>query len=113
MEVAIKQLKYSVDEGDNWLKEWSKKTGDTIEYHPLYLALRGDRFPLFNWCNARKDIFLMQRLDLLLDVYKSLIRYGQVLPIKITKDGMVVTGHKRACCMLAMGKEKINAQIYE
>ena len=52
----------------------------------------------------------MERMDLVMDVYKSLIRYGQIEPIEI--DGnVIVTGHKRACCMLVMGKGKIKAEV--
>ena len=108
MYVKIKDLKF--DSEDDWLINWAKENGDSINKHPIYLALQGDRMPLHKWCTARKDIWLMERLDLVMDVYKSLIRYGQLEPIKINKNNKIITGHKRACCMLIMGKDEIKAE---
>ncbi len=107
-EVDIRSLKFSSE--DSWLDAWGKQKGHNITSHPIYLALKGNNKPLQNWCNARKDIWMMERMDLVMDVYKSLIRYGQIEPIEI--DGnVIVTGHKRACCMLVMGKGKIKAEV--
>ena len=103
---CITALKYDAE--DDWLKSWAKEHGNTMSTHPLYLALKGDRFPLHKWCNFRGDIWLMERISLLLDVYRSLIRYGQIEPIEV-KDGVIVTGHKRAACLMIMGKETIKA----
>jgi len=103
-ELSITALKYEA--GDAWLKSYGEKNGFGIDKHPLYLALKGDVMTLHKWCNSRQDIWTMERLDLLFDVYKSLIRYGQLKPI-VVKDGFIVTGHKRACCLLIMGKDKI------
>jgi len=110
IDVELKKLRFSG--ADGWKDVYAKEKGDSILVHPIYLALRGDRGPLEQWCNFRKDIWLMERLDLVMDVYKSLIRYGQIEPIVIRKDLTIVTGEKRVCCMLIMGKDTIKA-VYE
>ena len=107
-DVSITSLKFSAE--DDWLKDLAKKD-NSITNHPIYSALKGDRMPLHQWSTFRGDIWLMERLDLVFDVYKSLIRYGQLEPIEIDKDNIIISGHKRACCLLIMGKEKISAKI--
>ncbi len=108
-DVPIRSLRFTSE--DSWLNAWGKQKGQNITSHPIYLALRGDKTPLHNWCTARKDIWMMERLDLVMDVYKSLIRYGQIIPIEIDSKNRIITGHKRACCLLIMGKDKIRAEI--
>ena len=110
IEVSITSLKFSSE--DVWLTQWAKDGGGLITNHPIYLALKGDRMPLHKWCTFRRDIWLMERLDLVMDVYKSLIRYGQLEPIIITRDNVIVSGHKRACCLLIMGHKTIKS-VYE
>jgi hypothetical protein len=107
IEVALKDLKFI--SSDDWIDEYKRKHGNSIFVHPVYLALKGDKNTLEQWCSFRKDIWLMERLDLVFDVYKSLIRYGQLEPIIINKDYGIVTGEKRSCCLLIMGKEFIKA----
>lgn len=109
-EVFITSLKFKTE--DDFMKEYASKHGNSIIFHPNYLALKGDKSVMEQWCSFRKDIWLMERLDLLFDVYKSLIRYGQLEPIIINNDNEIITGEKRACCMLVMGKDKIKA-VYE
>ena len=109
-EVDIKDLKFDVE--DDWLREYANKNGNSIDKHPLYLALKGDKSILDQWCTYLKNIWLMERIDLLLDVYKSLIRYGQLEPIRLKADKTIITGHKRACVLLIMGKDKVKA-VYE
>ena len=110
-EVDIKSLKFNNIE-DDWLAQYARNNGNSIEKYPLYLALKGDKKPLEKWCAFRQDVWLMERLDLLMDIYKSLIRYGQIEPIVINKNMEIVSGHKRACCLLIMGKDKIKV-VYE
>lgn len=107
-ELSITALKYEAV--DEWLKSYGEKNGFGIDKHPLYLALKGDFMTLHEWCNSRQDIWTMERLDLLFDVYRSLIRYGQLEPI-VVKNGVIVTGHKRACCLLIMGRDKIKVEL--
>lgn len=112
--IKIKKLRF--ERGDVWLKAYADKSrgGDFIEYHPLYLALRGNIQPLDKWCSASGEtIWLLERIDALIYVLRSLIRFGQLEPIVITKDNVIVTGHKRACCLLIMGKKTIKAVYQE
>lgn len=110
IEPFITSLKYSYEDG--WLENYALEEGQGIDKHPLYLALKGNIEPLIGWCNSRDNLEIEDRLDKLFEVYKSLILNGQLEPIVITKDNVIVTGHKRSCCFLNMGKEKIKA-IYE
>lgn len=109
VEVEILSLIYEVE--DDWLRNWQKRTGYNMDTHPIYLALRGDVEPLQQWCRSRGDIWVMERLDLVLEVFKSLICYGQLQPIEITKDKVIITGHKRCSCLLLMGKRTVKAVV--
>lgn len=103
-EVSIASLKFDAE--DPWLDAWGKKHDYAISKHPLYLALKGDITPLKDWCRSRGDIWAMERLDLVFSVYKSLIEFGQLEPI-VLNGNKIVTGHKRCCCLLAMGKDTV------
>lgn len=107
IEVPIRLLKYIGE--DDWLLNYKKEKGNSILVHPLYLAVRGDKVPLEKWCAFRQDIWMMERLSLIFDVYKSLIRYGQLEPILINIDMELISGHKRAICLLLMGYTMIKA----
>lgn len=114
IEVPITSLRF--ERGDIWLNAYADKRrgGDFIEFHPLYLALRGNIKPLDKWCAASgESIWLLERIDAIIYVYRSLIRFGQLEPIVITKDNVIVTGHKRACCLMIMGKKTIKAVYKE
>lgn len=108
MTVNINELTYLTE--DPWMEEWASKMGRTFDKHIMYLALKGKRDGLVDWCNSRPDIWITDRLGLLFNVYMSLVMYGQLEPIIIDQNKRVVTGHKRVCCLLAMGQTTVEAE---
>lgn len=106
--VKIKDLKITSE--DEWLDNWIADYGSGVERSPQYLALRGKTIPLASWMESR-DLDFNKRLRMLHNVYNSIKAEGQKTPIKIYKDMRINTGHKRASAMLALGFDKIKAEI--
>lgn len=108
IEVSIGSLKFEYE--DPWLGKYADEVSPYMDFHPLALALKGNINPLRAWCAWRRDMKIDTKLNELMNLYKSLIINGQLEPIVITRDNVIVTGHKRCSCFLAMGKDKINAR---
>lgn len=108
MDVRIRDLKVTSE--DAWLDRWIKKNGDKVAQSPQYLYLIGNPEPMISWMKYRKTPkeHLSKKI---IEVLVSLIKEGQKEPIKIYKDYRICTGHKRATCLLYLGKETIEAQV--
>lgn len=108
IEVSISALKVTSE--DKWLRTWIEKNGDSVKKSPHYKWLNGDVKPIYDWMKFRKlrrDYITIP----LIQIFKSLLNEGQKEPIKIYKDRRINTGHKRAACLLFMGKKTIKAEI--
>ena len=107
MEIEI--LKLTVLSEDNYIKE-----GWDVENHPNYYALQGDINPLEAWCKVLKQDW-HDRMFRLLWVYNFIKTVGQTRPIDVDKNFRIITGHKRAAAMLALGHKtiKVNVVDYE
>lgn len=109
-EVFITALRIAVE--DDWLKEWTEKIGFGVSTSPQYLYLKGKPDAMMEWMNYRK-LPSFHLTKPLMDTLKSILRVGQLEPIKIYKDMRIATGHKRAACLLFLGKDKIKAEFVE
>jgi len=108
IEVFIDALRITYE--DDWLGNYVEINGDSISKFPLYLALKGDVKPLKEWSEFR-SMYFIDRIEILINLYKDIILNGQIEPIKIYHDMRINTGHKRASCMKLMGYKKIKAII--
>ena len=107
MEIEISKLKVLSE--DEYIKGWW-----TIANHPNYHALKGDLYPLEEWCKVIKQDW-RERLFRLMWVYMFIKEEGQTKPIDVDKNFRIITGHKRAAAMLALGHKtiKVNVVDYE
>lgn len=108
MIVKIKDLKYTSE--DKWLDGYKIHCGNTVKWHPNYLALTGEIIFLKEWFEYRKLDWL-DRMGELIALHNDINKNGQKEPIKIYKDMRINNGHKRASVMLYLGYEEINAKI--
>lgn len=105
MEIEISKLQLA--RGDRYLEECPN-----MNFHPNYFALVGNLEPLQKWC-----IYLNQdwrdRMFRLLWVYNFMKNEGQTKPIAVDKNFRIITGHKRAAAMLALGHKTIDVKIID
>ena len=107
MEIEISKLQIAYDEG--YLKGCP-----SIDQHPNYKALVGDITKIQEWCKTLKQDW-HDRMFRLLWVYNFIKTEGQTRPIDVDKNFRIITGHKRASAMLALGHKtiKVNVVDYE
>lgn len=107
-EVSITSLRITAE--DYWLERWIKTNGDSVARSPHYRYLQGKGEAMRSWMMSR-SLEYDYLTEPMMQVLRSLIDEGQKEPIKIYKDMRINTGHKRAACLLFLGKETIKAEI--
>lgn len=108
MKVKIKDLKVTGE--DEWMLDWIEKSEGLVSKSPHYLYLKGNPVPIVEWM-INRNLPMEYLTGPLIEVLVSLIKDGQKEPIKIYKDKRICTGHKRASCLLYLGKDTIEAEI--
>lgn len=108
IEVKISDLRITSE--DPWMDKHIEKFHDSVSISPHYRYLNGTYHWIAEWTNFRKLDKNYITWPLMLTL-QSLIKEGQLEPIKIYKDMRINTGHKRAACMLFLGYETIKAII--
>ena len=88
------------------------KDGGGIKAHPNYWALIGSSAYLVAWCEFIKQDW-QDRMFRLLWVYMFIKEEGQTRPIDVDKNFKIITGHKRAAAMLALGHKTIKVNVID
>ena len=112
MDIPIYKLRISVTPDDKWGLEYIRRWGDSIMTSPQFMYLHG----MGSYCLERsKAMGIPENYTAgpLMQVLKSIMEQGQKEPILIYRDFRINTGHKRAACMLFLGRDFIKAEYVD